>query len=83
VNLDPSACPQCGAPKPSVFAWCSDKCEIAALRGLIAEMDAAVSAYFSHYGAEHIKFCPEDDTCSCPLVVAIVKAFSYNRIKGK
>jgi len=72
---DPSTCPQCGSPKPSVYAYCSDKCEIAALRSRMEGMRVAVSNYFSHYGANHIDDCPEDDTCSCPLVVAIVKAF--------
>jgi hypothetical protein len=53
--------------------------EVAALKADNAAKDAAVEAYFYEYGAEHGDGCPEDDTCDCPLVVAINHAFADNR----
>lgn len=34
--------------------------------------DKALADYFAEYGAEHSdEDCPQDDTCSCPLNVAM------------
>jgi hypothetical protein len=42
---------------------------------LVQKMRGAARSYFEHFGADHDADCPEDDTCSCPLVVAINEAF--------
>jgi len=53
-----------------------------ALRKRVAELENATrfslakfENYFEEYGAEHVEDCPEDDTCACPLVIEVNRAF--------
>lgn len=44
---------------------------------VLARLYNATAAYFEHNSAEHEDYgCPEDDTCTCPLVNAVNEAFA-------
>lgn len=55
------------------------QCErVVALQAKLREVEVAygaLAAYFGHWSAEHEDpDCPEDDTCSCPLVQGVNRA---------
>lgn len=62
--------------------------EVKELRSRVSEATRLLKEYFNEYGVQHSEdeipddgvpssyyICPEDDTCSCPLVCGIDKAF--------
>lgn len=49
-------------------------------RGALTGLYRACLKYFEHNGADHEdNECPEDDTCECPIVVAVNEAFEAAR----
>lgn len=49
--------------------------QVDTLKADIAAKDKAMRDYFEWHGAEHDDGCPQDDTCECPRVVQLNRAF--------
>ena len=46
---DPVHCPECGSPKPSTFEFCSDRCEVLALRRQVAAIETVTAERIAAY----------------------------------